>query len=231
MTDIVAFELRETIAWIRMNDGKANALSPAMVSALSEALDRASAEARGVVIAGREGRFSAGFDLRVMMSGPDAMRALVRAGAEFLSRLYLHPQPVVVACTGHAIAAGALLLACADLRIGAEGEFQIGLSEIRKGLPVPIFAHALARDRLDPRQLTRSVLGAVMYDPRGAREAGWLDEVVAPDELEARAQEAVKALVALPSVPFAHTKRTLREATIEHMRSTLEAELVALGGG
>lgn len=227
MTDPISFEVRDSVAWIRMDDGKANALSPTMVDALDEALTRAEAEASVVVLAGREGFFSAGFDLKVMMSGPAAARALVVAGANFMSRLYEHPQPVIAACTGHALAGGALLLACADHRIGAKGKSKIGLNEIMAGMPVPVFAHELARDRLDPRELTRSVLGSHIYDPEAAAAAGWLDLTVDPAELEAKVQQDATMLAKLPQAHFARTKRTLRRDTIERIRGTLEHDLTS----
>ena len=124
--DEVSYELDGSVAVIRIDDGKANAISHDLVDELHAALDRAEAEARAVVLVGREGRFSAGFHLPTMTAGTEEMQGLVTAGAELLLRLYLLPRPLVVACTGHALAAGALLLLAADVRIGAAGEFKIG---------------------------------------------------------------------------------------------------------
>src|SRR5262245_23859536 len=117
--------LDDGVAVLQLDDGKANALSPAMIAAIEAALDRAEKEARAVLLLGRDGRFCAGFDLSVMRSGVEPMRALVTAGADLLMHLALHPLPIVVGCTGHALAAGALLLLAADARTGARGEFKI----------------------------------------------------------------------------------------------------------
>jgi len=221
----VHYEERDRVAVIRMDDGKVNALSPAMLEALDAAFDRAEDEARAVVLLGRDGRFSAGFDLKVMMSGIDPLRELVGAGCELLMRIYEFPLPVIVGCTGHALAAGVLLCATGDLRIGVRGSFQIGLNELTKSMPVPIFAQELARDRLDPRHLTIATLGGRIYDPPGALQVGWLDEVVGAHELEARVMEAAREFTRLSGVAFATTKRTLRHQTIDHVRKTIKENL------
>src|SRR5438105_13642725 len=125
----VSLERDGAVAVISIDDGKANALSPDVLSALSEAFDKAEADgASAVLLQGRPGRFSAGFDLSIMTSGVEPMRALVTQGAELLLRVFTYPVPVVAACTGHALAAGALLLLVSDVRVGAEGEFKIGLN-------------------------------------------------------------------------------------------------------
>src|SRR5699024_8568125 len=107
---LVDYEDREGIAVVRMDDGKANALSHRMLEELEAATTRAIEGARALVLTGREGRFSAGFELQEMMAGIDRARALVTRGGELLLRLYMAPLPVVVACSGHALAGGALLV-------------------------------------------------------------------------------------------------------------------------
>ena len=231
MADVVTFALEDSVAHITMDDGKANALSPGLIGALASAFERAREEANAVVLIGRAGRFSAGFDLRVMMSGPEAARALVLAGAEMMMAVFEHPQPVIGACTGHAIAGGALLLSTCDRRIGARGEYMIGLSEITKGMPVPIFAHELARARLDPRQLQRAVLESHMYAPEAALDAGWLDELVAPEELVQRAHAEARRIAKQPSGAFAQTKKSLRGELIRHVRATIDQNLADFGIG
>ncbi|MGF1468861.1 MAG: crotonase/enoyl-CoA hydratase family protein [Sandaracinaceae bacterium] len=221
------------VARLTIDDGKANALSAELIDALDSSLVEArAAGAKAVVLRGRPGRFSAGFDLKVMRSGPDAAVALVAHGARFLMDLLLFPLPVVGACTGHAIAAGALTLAACDRRIGVRGETAIGLNEIAAGMPVPIFAHELARARLDPRALTDAVLTSRLYPPEEAAAVGWRDRVV--DSLEALDREAsaeAERLAELPGGPFAQTKRSLRGPLVEHVRATLEANLAEFGIG
>jgi enoyl-CoA hydratase len=135
-----------------------------------------------------------------------------------------------MACTGHALAAGALLLATGDERIGIRGPFKLGLNEVAVSMPVPILAHELARDRLDPRHLTRSVLQAHIYDPESACDAGWLDQVVDADRLMERARAEAERLGALPPHAYALTKKSLRSQTIEHIRSTMATNMLQITG-
>ncbi|HEX3346387.1 MAG TPA: crotonase/enoyl-CoA hydratase family protein [Polyangiaceae bacterium] len=225
------YRLEGTTAFIQMDDGKANALSQGMIAELVEALTRAEKEARAVVLSGRPERFCAGFDLKVMMSSPDAARELLLGGVELLMRLYGSPLPVVIACTGHALAGGALVLLTADVRFGVGGPFRIGLNEVTIGMPVPILAMELARDRIAPTELTRATLRAHIYEPDGAARAGYLDEVVAADQLAARAAEEAARLGALSPMAFRATKKRMRERTIDHVRASVVADMEAIGRG
>ena len=224
-TDAVRYESRDAVALITLDDGKANAVSPALVAALDAALDRAEREAQAVVLAGRPGRFSAGFDLSVMTGGVEAMRALVLSGAEVALRMYTFPRPLVMACTGHALAAGAVFLCAGDLRLGAQGPFKIGLNEVSIQLPLPVFAMELARARLAPRWFTQSVTQARIYDPAGACEAGYLDEVVAAEALLDAALQRAGQLAALPDPAFRLTKDRERRAAVAGIRATLAADI------
>ena len=229
-TPLVSYTLEGTTAVLQMDDGKANALSPAMVDALVESLRRAEKEASAVVLAGRAERFSAGFDLRVMMSGRDAALALLNKGMELLLGFYGTPLPVVIACSGHALAGGALLVLTGDLRLGIAGPFKIGLNEVAIGLPVPTLAMEFARDRLSKRALTRATLLAEIYDPEGAVGAGYLDALVPAGELVDRAKQEAARLGALSRGAYAATKQLLRKPTIERIRAGLDAELARLTG-
>lgn len=225
------YELRGPVAVVRMDDGKVNAISFDMLAALSAALVKAEAEAKAVVLTGRPGQFSAGFDLKVMMSSAEAAVRLVTEGAELFMRLYEHPLPIVAAVSGNAIAGGALLAATADVRVGTRGAFKIGLNEVANGMTMPILAHELARDRLDPRHLLAATLFARLYDPEAAREVGWLDETQDADALEARALAAATELAKLPAQAYARSKASLRRETIRHIRETLAADLKEITGG
>jgi enoyl-CoA hydratase len=229
-SDAVRYEQRDTIALISLDDGKANAVSPALVTALNAALDRAERDAQAVVLTGRAGRFSAGFDLSVMTGGVESMRALVQSGAELCLRMFAFPRPLVMACSGHALAAGAVFLCSADLRLGAQGPFKIGLNEVAIQLPLPVFAMELARARLAPRWFTQSVTQARIFDPDGAREAGYLDEVVPAEALLDTALQRAGQLAGLPDPAFRLTKLRERRAVIAAIRETLVADIAALTG-
>lgn len=227
-TSPVSYALEGSTAILTMDDGKANALSDGMITDLVAALDRAEKEASAVVLAGRAERFSAGFDLRAMMSGADIARALLTRGSGLLMRFYGSPLPVVVACTGHALAGGALLVLTGDVRIGANGAFKIGLNEVQIGMPVPILAMELARDRLPKTELHRATLLANIYAPADAVRAGYLDVVVEPGEVMALARAEATRLGAFSRTAYAATKERLRGATIAHIESTLESDMARL---
>jgi enoyl-CoA hydratase len=206
----VTREQRGDVAVIRVDDGKANALGFEVLDGLLGALDDAGeAEAKAVCIVGRPGRFSAGFDLSVMRS-ERAPELMVR-GSDLALRLLQHPAPVVLGVTGHALAMGAVLLLTADWRVGAAGDFKLGLNEVRIGLFVPGFAVALADDRLAKGHFTEAVQLAEVYDPEGARAAGFLDEVVDADAVEERAVQRAAAWAAdLDPKAFARTREIVR---------------------
>ncbi len=228
MSELVTYSIERSIAVLRMDDGKANALSTEMIAALDAGLSRAEAEASAVVLTGRPGKFNAGFDLRVMMSGPEHATALLQRGAALLMRLYGCPIPVVHACTGHALAGGALILLTGDQRVGVDGAFRLGLNEVALGMPVPILAMELARDRLTTAELGRATLQGTVYDPKGAVAAGYLDELVDEASLLSRALEHAARLGGLSRTAFQATKARLRGRTIEHITSTLDADMQSL---
>ncbi|HEY3819821.1 MAG TPA: crotonase/enoyl-CoA hydratase family protein [Polyangiaceae bacterium] len=225
------YRLEGTTAHIQMDDGKANALSQPMITELVEALTRAEKEARAVVLCGRPDRFCAGFDLKVMMSSPEAARELLRGGVELLMRLYGSPLPVVIACTGHALAGGALVLLTADVRFGAAGAFRVGLNEVTIGMPVPVLAMELARDRIAATELGRATLRAQIYEPEEAARIGYLDEVVPADRVVARATEEATRLGTLSPMAYRATKKRLRGKTIAHIRASVDADMEAIGRG
>ena len=215
------FEIDDKVAVLTFDDGKANAVSHDFLDSLNEGLDRAEADAGAVLLVGREGVFSAGFDLKEIRKGPDAAAALVGKGGATLLRLFGHPQPVVAAATGHAIAAGAFLLLASDTRIGGAGEFRIGLNETAIGMNLPVFGRELARARLNPRHLTRAFVQAHLYDPDDAVPAGFLDRVLPMEQVVAAALKEAAALAELPASAYAFNKRDIRA----HHMAAIEASL------
>ncbi len=223
----VTYALEHQVAVITFDDGKANVYTHDVLRSLGEALDQADRDARAVLLAGRPGRFSAGFDLATMTAGPEPMRGLVAAGARFVARLLLEPLPVVAACTGHALAAGALVLLAADRRIGASGDFKIGLNEVAIGMALPVWAVELARYRMPPSELDRIILGETS-SPEEACRAGFLDRVVAPDELLTMAASTAAQFASLKSGAVAGTKTRARAGVARRMLEDLEADLAGL---
>jgi enoyl-CoA hydratase len=214
------------VAVITLDDGKANALSFAVLDRLNDALDVAHAEAKAVVLAGREGKFSAGFDLSVMTGDIEDARRLLAAGARIGLRIYTFPIPVVLGVTGHALAMGGILTTTADYRIGAAGPYKIGLNEVSIGMPVPTFGVEFCRDRLSPAWFTRCVQHATLCSPDEAVAAGFLDEVVSMDEVASRAR-AVAAQLAetVHPEPFRLTRENIRGERAAQARAGLENDM------
>ena len=215
------------MATITLDDGKANAIGLALLSELDEAMATAAADAHAVVIAGRPGRFSAGFDLAAMTSSTETMRELVQAGAESLLRIFTCPIPVVAACTGHALAAGALLLLVSDRRIGADGDFKIGLNEVAIGMPLPVFGVELARYRMPPSAFDGAILGETMA-PAAAVAAGYLDRVVPADDVLAEAAAEAERLSALRGAAVDGTKQRARGELVARVLPGIAADLVSV---
>ena len=229
--DPVQTELRDGGAVVQIDDGKANALSPAVLAGIGAGLDLAEKEAGAALLVGRPGRFSAGFDLSVLSKGADAGRELVTAGAELCARLYDLRKPVVVACTGHAIAAGSIVLMASDYRVGARGAFKIGLNETTIGMALPIFALEFAGARLSKRHFDRATSQATLYAPDAAVDAGYLDAVVEPEAvIDTALAEAVR-LSGLQQPAFGVSKRRAHAAVVARIRETLAEDMVRLMGG
>jgi len=225
MSTPVSLDVTDDIAIIRIDDGKANALGHAALDGINDALDRAT-DAKAVVVFGRSGKFSAGFDLAVMKDGPAAAQAMVRKGAELCMRLYGFPRPVLAGSDGHALAAGALVLLSCDVRIGSDTPGKIGLPETTIGMPLPVFGTELARARLSPRDLTAATLLGTLYGPEEARAVGYLDRIVPSAELESTVLEAARLHAdALDASAFAETRVNVRQATIDHVMATLDADM------
>jgi enoyl-CoA hydratase len=225
MSELVRFSLDGAVARLHFDDGKANVVSPTSLPALNAALDRAEKEAGAVALFGRAGRFCAGFDLNTMQSGAEPARRLVAGGALLAARFAASPLPIVVGCGGHALAMGALLLLGADVRIGAEGDFKLGLNEVAIGLTLPHFAVELANERLSKRHLLRAAGSAELYGPAAACDAGFLDRVVPAERLAAETLAEAARRAELPRRAFASTKHVLRGAMVDRIRTELERSL------
>lgn len=213
------------IRTITLDDGKANVLSPARLTELLEAVEAAAATptVTSIILAGRPGVFSGGFDLAVMGGGdPAAIGEMVSLGGDLVTALYGLAKPVVAACTGHAIAAGALTLLGCDVRIGPTAAAKIGLNEVANGMILPDWAFTIAAHRLSPRHLDQAVANARIHDPQAAAEAGFLDELA--DDVLAAAQEHAARLATLHPAAYAGTVERLRGPVCARMRDQIAAD-------
>jgi enoyl-CoA hydratase len=221
----VTSEIQDGISTIRFDHGKPNSISKAVADELMNALDEAEKSADAVVLFGKPGMFSGGFDLPTMKEGPAAARAMLKAGATLLMSIFNHPKPVVIGCGGHAIAMGAFITMAGDERIGAEGSFKLGMNETAIGMTLPTFGFELARARLSKRHFDRALIHSTIYDPAGAVEVGILDRVVPADRLEDECLEAAARLATLKQPAFRNNKRIAHAETVDVILSTLDENL------
>lgn len=217
------YKINNNIITLTFDDGKANVVGHKFLEDINQGLDRAEEEHAGaVILCGREGMFSAGFDLGEFKKGPEQGMALVKRGFELLVRLYSFPLPLVAACTGHGIAMGAFIIMACDYRIGSRGNFKMSLPETAIGMDLPPILVELTASRIAKRHLSRVALQSEVYNPEQAVEAGFTDEVVDIAALAARAMEVAEKLAQLPPAQYATNKLSTRVHTLQAMRDSLE---------
>jgi len=225
MDTLLRYELDGTIATITLDDGKANVLSPTMLAQINQALDRADADQAVVVLTGRDGLFSAGFDLRILQSGGAEAVGMLRSGFELTHRLLSFPAPVVISCTGHAVAAGVFVLLSGDHRLGVAGAaHRIQANEVAIGLTMPRAAIEVCRQRLSPAHFEQAVVLAETYTPDAARVAGFLDQVVPAGELAAATRATAERFAALDRAAHVGTKLRARAQALAALRDAIEAD-------
>ena len=229
MSDLISYQLEDGIATLTISNGKVNAISPDVIAAFNAALDQAEADRAIVIITGQPGILSGGYDLKVMTSSPQNAINLVAAGSTLARRMLSHPYPIIVACPGHAVAKGAFLLLSADSRVGAEGPFSIGLNEVLIGMTMHHVGIELARDRLRKNFFNRSVINGEMFNPQQALEAGFLDAVVAPEELMNAAKAMATQMKKVNMTAHKNTKLKTRKAFLETLDAAIELDKQHLG--
>jgi enoyl-CoA hydratase len=210
---------------ITMDDGKANAMSIPMQAGIKNALDEAEKEEAPVVLVGRPGLFSAGFDLKTLAASGQPAVDMLRGGLDLSLRLLEFPTPVIAACSGHAIAMGIFVLTSCDYRIGVQGNYRYSANEVAIGMTMPWSTIEILRQRLSPTAVSRAVLFAENFTPDNAIPMGILDEVVAEEELMSRAVTFAQQTLSLNMTAHAHSKKRLRAETIASIRAGLDKDM------
>ncbi len=219
---MINVDIRNDVAHIELNDGKANVFSPQMIDSFNQALDQAEAQAKAMVISGAGDKFSAGFDLSVMQQGGGAQWQMILGGFSLLLRLYQHPQPVICAVGGHALGMGAFTLLVSDTRIGIEGDYKLGLPETAGNMQFTDFLVAILKAELNPMLMKSAALQSQFCNPKSAIPAGFLDLVVPAEHLTATIEKACEGLKQLPLKQYAHNKLELRADAIALMQQRLK---------
>ena len=208
MSDKIAtLTSKDDISIITLDDGKANVFSPKMIQDVNECLDKVPTESGALIITGRDGMFSAGFDLKIISSGDmQATMDMSLSGFKLLSRIFSFPRPVLAACSGHGIALGTFLLCCCDYRIGVKGDYMIGANEMRTNMVIPIPILELISHRVTASHKYRAILGAEMYSIQDGVEAGLIDEIVDSKDLMEAAMLKAKDLASMGHPSYTLTK-------------------------
>ena len=166
--DKLTYSFKDGVAVIALDDGKANALGAQSWAELNQALDMAEKDESIVVITGREGVMSGGFDLKEMGAGPQDALELTSKGSKFARRIMAHPRPVILAATGHTIAMGAFLALACDYSFIKAGSFKVGLNETLIGMTMHNFGIEMGRYHLNKSHFNRCVINGEIFDPKGA---------------------------------------------------------------
>jgi enoyl-CoA hydratase len=212
------------VAVLRLENGKANAISPSFLAGLQRLIGEIG-DARAAVMVGQGSAFSAGLDLPALVELDRAgMRAFIAGFDEVMLRLFELPVPVVAAVNGHAVAGGCVLALQADVRIGADRDARIGLNETQLGIGLPAVVLETLRAQVPGPSLAAIAMEGKLVSPREALQLGILHEVVPESELLPRALARAAALAALPPAGVRMVKASLRRAAAAAARAAEESE-------
>ena len=218
----VSLNIEDDVASINIDDGGRNVINHDVLDELEAAWEKVEADAKALILSGRPGSFCAGYDISVMTGDdPDAAARLGQRGGRFAHKLFGSRMPTVAVSTGHAFTIGAVWLACCDIRIGEAGSFKYGMSEVALNVPFSAWPLEPLKARLNPQHLLPAVLHARIYDPAGALNAGFIDELVGEGEGMEKARAAASELAKLPGKAYGQSKRQLRSEALAVMAEDL----------
>ncbi|MDF1662994.1 MAG: enoyl-CoA hydratase/isomerase family protein [Planctomycetota bacterium] len=222
-------EMMDGVAVMRLEGGKANAMSPDWVAQVAELVKELEAsDASSVVMTGYDKYFSAGLDLVTLMGmDRDALRRFIVSFGHLTLSVFRLNRPLIAAVNGHAIAGGCVLAQQADYRFMVNGKAKTGLREIALGVGLPIVVVETARLRLKPEALIPVCYEGGLFSAAQACALGLMDEAVAPEDLETAALEKARSLGSMPGPAFAHIKNSWRRPAVEAIEANLATDTEA----
>ncbi len=202
---------------LRLDRPPANALDPQLIASLRRGIEAAPREgARAVVLSGARGMFSGGLDVPALVQlDRDGIRGVWQGLYDTMRALAASPVPVAAAITGHSPAGGAVLAICCDYRVMAEGDFKIGLNEVRVGITLPPVLLQVLRRIVGDRQAERLAVGGLLVDSQEALRVGLVDEIVPVDEVIQAALHWCRTMLELPRRAMATTRERARAPLAE----------------
>ncbi len=217
--------IRDGVAVIAMDDGKANALGATMLEELNAAFDAAEKENAIVVFTGRDGMMSGGFDLKEMGAGPQDALELTSKGSKLARRIMAFPRPVIMAAPGHTIAMGAFLALACDYSMIREGDYKIGLNETLIGMTMHNFGIEMGRYHFAKNYFNRCVVNGEIFSPKGAMHAGFFDRVVPSEQWPMAIPMAGQMFGQLNAKAFRETKLRSRKEIFKILDQAIEDDL------
>ena len=213
MTDSIATLSKENdISIIKLDDGKANAFSYDMLSQVNDLLKKVPRDSGALVITGREGLFSGGFDLKTLATGDmEKITKMVQLGYRLLLELFSFDRPIVAAVSGHSIALGLFVTCSADYRIAIDGKYVCQANEVRNNMDIPTQIMEIIRARVNKKYFYSAVYHSDAYSVQDSIEVGYIDEVVSEDQFMERVMAKAKELATLPHPFYANTKKTAQD--------------------
>jgi enoyl-CoA hydratase/carnithine racemase len=211
---------------LQLNRPSANALSPALIAALREAIEAAPNDgARALVLSGSPGMFSGGLDVPLWLTLDRA--ALAQAWRDFYSlmrALACSSIPVAAAINGHGPAGGTVLALLCDWRVMAEGDWKMGFNEVQVGIPLPPAILSALKRQVGARQAERLGAGGLVISAAEAKRIGLIDELAPLEHVVARAVEWCQGLLRLPQQAMTITRRRARADLAGYFDQNIEQE-------
>ena len=225
MADLLSYELRDGVAFLRMNrPDKHNAFNRELSLAVCEAIDAAETDGdvRAIVLTGTGKAFCAGADMNEALASMDA--GPPRAGGDVMAqavvRLARVAKPVIGAINGYAFGGGAALACACDIRLaserasfrfpGAEYGLVVGASQLARIVGMPMAKELIFTARV--------------VDAAEAERIGLANHVVGHGELDGAAWEMARQIAAQSPNAVRWSKAVIDAATVVEKGLELEIE-------
>ncbi len=224
MTDPIATLTQDNdISIIKLDDGKANAFSYDMLTQVNELLAKVPRDSGALVITGRDGLFSGGFDLKTLAAGDmEKITKMVHLGYRLLLELYSFDRPIIAAVSGHSIALGLFVTCSADYRIAIDGKYICQANEVRNNMDIPTQIMEILKARVNKNYFYPAVFHSDAYSVQDSIEVGFIDEVVPQTEFMDRVMEKAKELATLPHPFYANTKKSAQDDVRQKISDAIE---------
>ena len=166
-------------------------------------------EIRVIIICGSGRAFSAGADLKDSRADPNASwharREIAKAGSKMMDAIESLNAITIASVHGYAVGGAVLLIATCDLRIGA-ADARFSIPEVELGIPLTWGGIPRLVREIGPAMTKELVITCREFSADEAKAIGFLNKVVAPDDLTHHTMELAEKIITMPAVPVAITK-------------------------